>query len=423
MTQIKTEESVTAADESLTVVDVPPDTPPDGGYGWVVVGAISTLNCFTWGVAASYGVYLSYYLADQTYPEAAPLDYAFIGGLEFGVAMLIAPAATILTRELGKRFCMISGLILHAAGFIAASFARRIWQLYLSQGLCIGIGIGLMFIPSSAILPQWFLKRRSLANGISSAGSGIGGIAFSLGTNAMIEHVGLPWALRITGLICLVANLAATLLLRDRNHLVRPPQLGFAVHLLKRYDVLLLLSWAFVVMFGYMALLYSLSDFGLSIALSQSQASALTAFLNLGTAVGRPFVGVASDYFGRIKVACLLTFACGILIFAIWIPATNYGVTILFSVLSGAILGTFWMTIGPLSAEVAGLREVPSMLSLAWISVVLPCTFAEVIALYLRRSGSSRPYLYPQIFAGLAYLVASLFLFALWRIKRKPGTI
>lgn len=29
-----------------------PPPPPDGGYGWVMVGACSTINCFTWGVTA-----------------------------------------------------------------------------------------------------------------------------------------------------------------------------------------------------------------------------------------------------------------------------------------------------------------------------------------------------------------------------------
>jgi hypothetical protein len=26
--------------------------PPDGGYGWLIVGSCFTLNCFTWGVTA-----------------------------------------------------------------------------------------------------------------------------------------------------------------------------------------------------------------------------------------------------------------------------------------------------------------------------------------------------------------------------------
>lgn len=44
---------------------------------------------------------------------------------------------------------------------------------------------------------------------------------------------------------------------------------------------------------------------------------------------------------------------------------------------------------------------------------------SEAIALVLRRPGTSRPYLYPQIFAGLSYIVASVFLLELWRVLRR----
>lgn len=44
----------------------------------------------------------------------------------------------------------------------------------------------------------------------------------------MIRRLSLAWALRITGLVCLGANLLGTALIRDRNAQVKPPQLGFA---------------------------------------------------------------------------------------------------------------------------------------------------------------------------------------------------
>lgn len=316
---------------------------------------------------------------------------------------------------------MGAGCIMFSGGFISASFASKIWQLYLSQGVLIGLGIGAIFIPSIQVLPQWFLKRRSLAGGIASAGSGFGGLAFSLGTTAMIERIGLAWALRITGIIGFVGNVVGALLIKDRNDIVKPPQLGFATHLLRRYDCLLLLSWAFTNLLGYMVILYSLSNYAVQVAgLTQSQAGVLTAVLNLGTGIGRPLMGFASDRFGRLEVAATLTLANGILIFAIWVPADDYGVLIFYALVAGATLGVYWMTVGPLCAEVAGLKEVPSFLSLQWLTVVLPTTFAEVIALYLRRPVMGRwAYLYPQVFAALAYIVASLFLFELLRMKRQ----
>ncbi|KAI7180296.1 hypothetical protein D0868_10730 [Hortaea werneckii] len=360
-------------------------------------------------------------LADDYFPGATPLDYALIGGLEFGAALLISPACTVLTRDLGRNAVMFAGCTMLSGGFIAASFASRIWHLYLSQGVLIGMGIGAIFIPSVQVLPQWFLKRRSLAGGLASAGSGFGGLAFSLGTNAMIEQISLAWSLRITGIIGFIANFIGMVLVKDRNDVVKPPQLGFAIHLLRRYDCLLLLSWAFVNLLGYMVILYSLSSYAVQVVgLTQAQAGVITAVLNLGTGIGRPLIGLASDRFGRIEVAATLTLTCGLLLVAIWIPANNYGVLIFYAIPSGAMLGVFWMTIGPLCAEVAGLREVPSFLSLQWLTAVLPTTFSEVIALYLRKPEKGRwAYLYAQIFAALAYIVASLFLFELLRLKRR----
>jgi MFS family permease len=238
---------------------------------------------------------------------------------------------------------MALGCLLLSGGFIAASFAHTIWQLYLTQGILVGLGVGFTYVPSIAVISQWFGKKRSLANGISSAGSGIGGLLYSFLTEAIISRVSLAWALRVTALISGVFLILATVLIRTRNEAIQPTQRGFDVQLLKRADSLLLLSWAFISMLGYMMLLFSLPDFARSIGLSAEQASVVNAILSLGTAIGRPLIGFASDYFGRINVAGALTSVCGVLCFALWLPATSYGLLIFFALIIGGIFGVFWM--------------------------------------------------------------------------------
>lgn len=155
--------------------------------------------------------------------------------------------------------------------------------------------------------------------------------------------ISLAWSLRITGITCFTANLCATLLVRDRNSSVKPSQVGFATYLLRRYEVILLLLYSFVNMLGYMILLYSLSNYAVSIGLSQAQASNITAILNLGTAIGRPVIGFASDRLGRILVAGSLAMFTGVCCFCIWIPSNSYGVLIFYALVAGATIGTFWM--------------------------------------------------------------------------------
>jgi MFS family permease len=138
-----------------------------------------------------------------------------------------------------------------------------------------------------------------------------------------------------------VVLVIVTILLKNRNDVVKPTQKGFDTKLLRRVDILLLLSWAFISMFGYIVLLYSLPDFAHSIGLSSGQAATINAILNLGTAIGRPMTGLASDWFGRFEVAGVLTFANGVICFAIWIPTKTFGVLIFFALLSGMIIGVF----------------------------------------------------------------------------------
>ena len=257
--------------------------------------------------------------------------------------MVAAPLITVLVRSFGIRPPMLLGAFLVGGGFIAASFASRIWHLYLSQGALVGLGVGFLYVPGINILSQWFSTKRTLANGISAAGSGIGGLSFSFAAGAMIRQLSLGWSLRITGIVAFVMNFTAAIFVRDRNAQVQPRQRPFDLDLLVRTEVLFLLSWVFLSMLGYITLLYSLSDFALSIGLSRTQATQVTAFLNMGTAIIRPFIGVASDRLGRFEVATGLTLLCGILCLAIWIPATSYGVTVFFAIVSGGILGVFWM--------------------------------------------------------------------------------
>lgn len=258
------------------------------------------------------------------------------------MAMLVSPIVTVMTRRYGIHIPMLTGIAFQTGGFVAASFSTLIWHLYLTQGILVGFGVGFTYIPSIAILSQWFSKRRSLANGISAAGSGIGGLVFSLAIRAAINNISLAWSLRITGLVSGFMNVMATIAIRSRNHSVQPTQHPFDTILLRRYDVVLVLAWAFVSMLGYITLLFSMSDFARSIGLGDSQATTITAFLNFGTALGRPFIGVASDHFGPVRTSGCITFLCSVSVFAIWLPATSYGVTILFVIINGAILGVFW---------------------------------------------------------------------------------
>ncbi|KAI6708459.1 hypothetical protein JHW43_009025 [Diplocarpon mali] len=449
--------------------DVPPDVPPDGGYGWLVVAGVALVNAHTWGINSSYGVFLAHYLSSQTFPGATSLEYAFVGGLSISLALVVAPVATVCVARFGTQVTLSIGILLEAAGLLGASWAARIWQLFLSQGVAFGFGMGFLFVASVGLIPQWFGPRRSFANSIAAAGSGIGGLVYSLATNAMIQSVGLAGAFRILALVAGAVNLVCTILIRDRHQAVGSVHMAFHWPLFKRLDFLLLLGWGFFSMLGYIVLLFSLPNYARSVGLSASQGSVIGALLNLGqgkllphplsreafhshpptdqhiSGVGRPFVGYFSDSFGRINMAGAGTFLAGLFCLVIWTFAKSYGVLIFFAVIVGTVSGTyvvprklppvdrvlkasdrFWATVGPVGAEVVGIKILPSALSIMWLFLVLPCTFSEPIGLKLRRDRGNI-YLHAQLFTGLMYLAAALCMWGLraWKIQelgeRAPG--
>ncbi|KAI9710989.1 MAG: hypothetical protein M1820_002427 [Bogoriella megaspora] len=413
------------ASESLeTEIDLPPspqvddnpDEPPNGGYGWVCVACAFWINAHTWGLNSSYGVFLAHYLDANIYPGATYLEFAFIGGLSISQALFISPIATTTTRVFGTRTTLLIGVFFEVLALVGASFTKEIWQLFLSQGLCFGWGMGFLFVGSVGVIPQWFTTRRSLANATAASGSGFGGLIYSLATNAMIERISLWWAFRILGILAFTVNMVCALLMKDRNKQVGSSQLAFDYRLFKKVEYLLLLGWGFFSMLGYIVLLFSLPNFATEVGLTQQQGSVVGALLNLGQGLGRPPIGYFSDSIGRINMATLMTFCAGLFSLVVWIFAKSYGVLIFFALIGGAVAGTFWATIAPVTAEVMGLKRVPAALSIAWVVLVLPTTFSEPIALEIRNFDGN--YLGAQLFTGIMYLAAAFcgWLLRTWKI-------
>lgn len=276
-------------------------TPPNGGYGWVCVCCVFFINAHTWGINSSYGVFLAHYLSNNTFPGATYLSFAFVGSLSISQAMLVSPLATIVVGRFGTKPCLITGVLLETLALLAASWAKEFWQLLLSQGLCFGYGMGFLFVGSVGIIPQWFTTRRSLANGIGAAGSGLGGLMYSLSTQAIIQRASLGWAFRVLGIISGAVNLTCALLIRDRNKHIGSRHLAFDYKLFKRGEFWLVQGYGFFTMLGYIVLLFSLPNYANYVGLTAKQASVIGALLNLGQGLGRPPIGFFSDAFGRIS--------------------------------------------------------------------------------------------------------------------------
>ncbi|CAG9982669.1 unnamed protein product [Clonostachys byssicola] len=392
---------------------------PNGGYGWVCTAAVAIINMHSWGFSSAYAVFLAHYLDTDIFPGTTSLDYAFIGGLSLTCLFLISPVATICVGRFGIRPVMLAGMLLESVSLVCASLASQPWHLFLTQGVLFGLGLGLLFIPTAAVIPQWFTTRRSLATGFALAGAALGGTVYSLAAGAMIRNLGLHWALRVLGLLAFVVNTSMIILVRDRNKAtagaIRNP---FQIKHFKMLGFWLLVAFGGFTMLGYFILIFTLASFANHLGLDSSKASIVSAIFNLGQAVGRPLVGYLSDRFGRINMAAIMTLLAGILPLAMWVCTQTYTTLVSFAMFEGIVGGVFWAAIAPLMIEVVGMKDVASGLTPMWLSLAIPCTFSEAIALTMVKDTGS--YLGTQLFTGFMYIIAAgcLFLLRGWKISR-----
>ncbi|EHK24008.1 uncharacterized protein TRIVIDRAFT_45437 [Trichoderma virens Gv29-8] len=379
----------------------------DGGYGWVIVAAVCLVLAHSFGINSMFGVFLAFYLKSNTYPGATPLQFAFIGGLCFSVAFLVPPLSTILYRMTGVRVTVIIGGIFISGAYIAASFSKTIWQLILSQGVCYGIGMGICFTGTASLVPQWFKKRRSLANGIATSGTGFGGLTYSLAANAMIQKLGIAWTFRIMGIICFVVISISALFLKDPNKNSKATLKAFEWKLFKMVDFWLFLGWLWLASLGYVVVVFSLSAYAQQIGFSAQQGSLVSAMFNLSTGIGRPIIGFLCDRYGTIRVTTAGTLFSALITFFIWIfGGKSYGGLMVYGLL-GMFPSLLWATFVVMAASIFGLKLMPAAISLSILTLALPYTFAEAIGLSLRKPGVDG-FLNVQIFAGVMFLAAGI---------------
>ncbi|KAE8371280.1 major facilitator superfamily domain-containing protein [Aspergillus bertholletiae] len=396
----------------------------DGGYAWMIVLAVFWNNAHHWGVLSSYGIFLEDFISNSRISGGTSLDFALIGGLSASQALVISPLVTMIHRRFGLKTTMALGVLLETAALLGASWSTKVWQLYLSQGVCFGWGLGLQYLSTTFIIPQWFSKKRSLAAGITTAGTGTGGLIYSLATHSMLAWFGSSWSYRILAIIQFVVNTICVLLLRDRVE-TPPTQKGkrsVRLSLGKRYETWVFIGWSFFSVMGFMVIWYSLATYSRSIGLSASQGSIVTAVMNVGQIFGRPAVGYFSDIVGRFNMTAFATFTSGLLCLLLWVFATTYAALICFALFAGILFGTFWTAVGPLGAEVVGLDDLQSFLTMMWLVCSVPATFAEAIGLKLRTSGDQE-FLHTQLFTGFMYIGATLCIVLLrgWKISQRKS--
>lgn len=187
---------------------------PEGGWtAWSQVVAGNMLNMLAWGLPASFGVYQLYY-TEQTGLSSSQASW--IGSAQVFLTLALGTVSGRLADAGYSRHAVLTGCLVIVSGTLLTSFCTRYWQILMAQGVYIGLGLGMAYMPSIAVIGCYFKRRRSLALAISTTGGGFGSLIFPSVLQYLIPRVGFPWAVRYSALVALVMALVANLLLKPR---------------------------------------------------------------------------------------------------------------------------------------------------------------------------------------------------------------
>lgn len=124
-------------------------------------------------MANSFGVFQTYY-STTLLPDSTPLAISWIGSIQAFLLLFVGVACGRALDAGHYRIIVISGTFLEVFGMMMLSLSKKYYQTFLSQGICIGIGSGLLFTPAISIAGTYFTTKRAYAMGIVASGSSVG---------------------------------------------------------------------------------------------------------------------------------------------------------------------------------------------------------------------------------------------------------
>uniref|UniRef100_A0A0K8TLS6 Putative monocarboxylate transporter n=1 Tax=Tabanus bromius TaxID=304241 RepID=A0A0K8TLS6_TABBR len=173
-------------------------TPPDGGWGWMVVFGSFMIHIINDGITYSFGLF---YYEFVTYFNESKSFTAWIVSILVGVTLCSGPISSAFVNRYGCRAVTIAGAILGFICILVSMFAQNVATLMLTVGLGAGFGFGLVYLPAIVSVTMYFEARRSLATGIAVCGSGLGTFIFAPITETLIQEYGWRNAMLILSAI------------------------------------------------------------------------------------------------------------------------------------------------------------------------------------------------------------------------------
>ncbi|KAK8910444.1 hypothetical protein QC760_001392 [Botrytis cinerea] len=308
------------------------------------------------------------------------------------------------------RSVFLIGTIIGLLGIFMTSISTTYWQVFLAQGICMGLGNGCLFCPALATLSTYFSTKKSLVIGIAAAGSATGGVIFPIMVQQLLPKIGYGWTMRSLGLIQLVCLGVCNIGIKQRvparksGALIDYPSFKDAPYVLFAIGMFFNF-WGLYFGFYYLGA-YARSIIGLPLAESIN----IIIILNAVGVVGRVLPNHLADrVFGPLNTLIPIAVIDSLLCFC-WIAVSSrgglYAWAVMYGIFAAGIQGLFPATLSSLTTD---LRKAGVRMGMVFTVVSFAVLTGPPIGgvLIQKKNGG---YEYAQIFAAVDLLVGTAFL-------------
>ena len=421
-----------ALDEKAAAQITPQPPVEDGGTrAWLQVLGSFLVFSNLWGFTFAFGSFQSYY--ELTYiPNENPSNISWIGTMGTFLLIVVGVISGPLF-DLGYfRSMLFVGAGMETVGVFLMSLSTRYWHIFLTQGVILGLGNGLLFLPGLALVGRSFKKHRAVAMGITTCGAPAGGVIYTLVFEQLIEKLEYGWTVRVMGFIMLCSYIISFPLLLWGARNVGDIGSGTARKLFDKTAFHDLPFWAysfsnFLLFCGYMVPFFFMASYGqIELGLSRSMALYVIMIAQSSSIVGRLIASYTASRVGVMIpwVTCGIT--SGMFCIA-WVGVHSKGAFITFSALYGCFSGALI----PLPPSIFPVvcpdpRVLGARLGMAQAIGSIASLIGSPIAAALstvNTKGKERNYLGLQLFSGLIMMFGGVQLIFLWVLLIKKRQV
>jgi len=325
----------------------------------VVVAAAFTLMAV--GFAAAYS-FAAFFSAFQSEFGASRGHVALVFSVAAFLWFLAGAPAGMLADRIGARRVAAAGVACLVAALGLAAISNSVTALYVTYSIGIGIGVGLVYVPSVGAVQPWFQARRAFASGIAVAGIGAGNIVGPPLAAWWIDLFGWRGAYVAMAAFVLVLGGIAAWALRERAApgAKIPPGPGLREALRTRSFWLLYASLV-LSCFGLFVPMVHLGAYAQDLGYSEAQGVALVSLIGLGSLLGRFTVGPFADRLGREASLAAMYAGLGVML-VVWWAASTWWLLAVFAVVFGVCYGGYVALVPTIVMDLYGPRAVSGII-------------------------------------------------------------